>query len=203
MKKVFTIAAIALAIPFAAQAQGGYIGANVGRVKQNTTDQLHFSDIKDTKGVSAKGSDTGYKLYGGYDFSEHFGMEGGYITQQKFDAEAPAGTAPKDGRAAVRGAQKSLYLAATATMPMAESLALFGKAGLAYNRTSFDVIDQPSRSHDQLSPMLGVGVSYALADNTSVVAEYESYGKLGKLGKSPDQINAKASMLSVGLRYKF
>lgn len=186
MKQALLVAAIGMALsaPVIAYADGAYIGVNAGR-----TDQKVFAE-----GVSgtAKDTTTGYKLYGGYDFSKNFGIEGGY-----FDSG--------DGKAVfangffVEGKTTSLYVAATGTLPLSEQFSLFAKAGIATTRAKLnnsvgDYFDQRTTS-----PVLGVGASYGVSKNIALVMEYENFGKSVKI----DNDYVKTELLSLGLRYKF
>jgi OOP family OmpA-OmpF porin len=186
MKQIIISALItaAVAAPLAAQAEGAYIGGNVGRAEQKF----------DIEGFNFKEHKTGFKLYGGYDFTQNVGIEGGYVDFRAAERSGNGGTASSKPR--------SLYVAATGTLPLNEQFALFGKAGLATTHTKVAVSvpgfsESDSRNHT--SPMLGLGASFALNKNVSFVAEYENFGKVAK----DDGSSIKASLVSVGVRYKF
>lgn len=186
MKTKFIAALIgaAVAFPFAAQAEGIYVGGNVGRAEQKLS----------VEGESFKDSSVGYKLYTGYEFNNTFGIEGGFTDLRKAEKTAYG----------VRGEVKTrnFYVAGTATLPLNEQFNLFAKAGFARNRVTVDV--SAANEHDSVrknrtSPLLGIGASYKLDKNLSLVAEFEHYGKVAK----EDGDSVKANLLSVGVRYKF
>lgn len=179
---------IALAASASAHAAGPYLGANVGNVEHNLS----------VDGNSGKKHKTGVKLYGGYALTENFGIEAGYARLGKVSDSDTDGvnTASLDYRA------RALYIAGTAALPLTPEFSLFAKAGLTSNHGKVTArlngfSDSMSRSHT--AAMFGVGAEYALAKNTSVVAEYENFGKV----IDGDGGNTKAQMISLGLRYKF
>ncbi|HJV00912.1 MAG TPA: outer membrane beta-barrel protein [Burkholderiaceae bacterium] len=181
---IATIAA-ALAAPLAAQADNAYVGVNVGRAEQKM----------DVEGVgSEKDSSTGFKLYGGYDYSKNFGVEAGYVDFRKVEKSALGyGASSKP---------ESIYLAATGTLPLNDQFSLFGKLGVAFNHTEVKAWEpgfSDSTTKNQTSPMIGIGASFALDKKISFVAEYENFGKVAKEGGD----SVKADMLSVGVRFKF
>jgi OOP family OmpA-OmpF porin len=184
MKQTILFAMIAaLAAPIAAQAES-YIGANVGRSEQKV----------DLDGFSFKDSNAAYKVYGGYNFTQNFGIEGGVADLREAEISGNG--------ARVSSKPVSVYFAATGTLPLNEQFALFGKAGVASTHVKFHASApgySESASDNQASPFVGVGASFALNKNVAIVAEYEYFGKIAKDGDA----NVKADLLSVGVRYKF
>lgn len=185
MKKTIFIAMIAtLAAPLAAQAEGAYIGANVGRAEQKVN----------VEGFSFKESTTAYKLYGGYTYNQNFGFEVGFADLRE---------AEKSGNGArIASEPKSVYIAATGTLPLNDQFALFGKAGVASTHVKISGSApgySASASDNQASPYFSVGASFALNKNISFVAEYENFGKIAKDGGS----HIKADFVSAGVRYAF
>ncbi len=187
MKTSFIAALIAAAVafPVAAQAQSTYVGVSVGQAKQKV----------EVDAGSLKESDTSYKLVAGYNFDKNFGIEAGYVD---------LGNAEMKRFGTVESKAKSLYVAATATLPVNNEFSVFAKAGVAANDVDLTVkvggatlSDSASRS----SAMFGLGASYSFTPNLAVVAEYENFGKIAK-GES-DNLNVKADMWTIGLRYKF
>lgn len=190
MKKqvIATILGAALALPLIAQAEGFYIGANVGRAEQKLS----------AGGESAKETDTGFKLYGGRDFTKNFGIEVGYVNFGKVGGSITDSV----GTWSVSLKPSALYLAGTGTLPLSEQFSLFAKAGVSFNRTKISVSTPDisgSTTKSTTAALLGIGAAYQFAPNMSVVAEYENFGKV----LDEDGINVKADLISVGLRYKF
>ena len=83
----------------AAGGSGGYGGINIG---QSVADIDHgrinsglLSGGFTTTAITDDKRDTGYKLYGGYQFNKYFALEAGYFDLGKFEFTAttvPAGT---------------------------------------------------------------------------------------------------------------
>lgn len=185
MKKNVLFALIAaLAAPLAAHAEGAYVGGNVGRAEQKV----------ELGGYSLKDHETAYKVYGGYNFTQNFGIEGGVADLR--EAEKTGGSARISSKA------RSLYVAATGTLPLNDQFALIGKVGAAYSHVKVRG-SMPGYSvggsDDQASPYASVGAAFALNKNVSFVAEYEYFGKIAKDGDA----HIKANLVSAGVRYAF
>lgn len=133
-------------------------------------------------------SDLAWKLYGGYQFTDTFGVEAGYVAH----GEVSTGW---EGRSKA----STLYVAGTATVPLSAQFALIGKLGVADNRHKGSYPGWSGPTTVKASPMAGVGVTYAFAPSLTGVVEFEHFGKI--YGR--DSINAKASTLSVGVRKSF
>jgi OOP family OmpA-OmpF porin len=175
----------ALAGSAAAQSQGAYVGGNVGRAEQKASVDGLGSD-KDT--------DTGFKLYGGYNFTQNFGLETGYADLGKLKRSYFDGSVSLE--------PTSVYFAATGTVPLDAQFSLFGKAGVARTKVkgSIAVDDfRQSGKENRSTGYFAVGATYAINHNFSVVAEYENFGKVYK----EEDANLKANLISVGVRYKF
>ena len=183
MKKQILIALIgtALAAPFAVQAEGFYVGGNIGRANQKATVDNFGSD---------KDSSTGVKLVGGYAFTKNVGAEIGYVTLGKANLVIAGEAFSTKTRA--------FYTAATGTLPLNEQFSLTGKLGVSANRVeNSDVTGSETR--DRITALVGVGATYNFAPNLAAVAEYDYFGKVIK----EQNVNFKANLLSVGIRYKF
>lgn len=180
---IATIAA-ALAAPLAAQADNAYVGANIGRAEQKIS--VDASSIKENT--------TGFKLYGGYDYTKNFGVEVGYVDFRKVEKSV--------GVIGASSKPESIYVAATGTLPLNAQFSLFGKLGVAYSHTEVKAWEpgfSATTTKNQTNAMIGVGASFALDKKISFVAEYENFGKVAKEGGD----SVKADLLSVGVRYAF
>jgi OOP family OmpA-OmpF porin len=184
-----TLLGAALALPLMAQAEGTYIGANVGRTQQKLSDE----DVG-----SVKDNTTGLKLYGGYEITKNFGAEVGYVHFGKGEASANDGV----NSASISAKPKAFYLAATGTLPLNDQFSLFAKAGVARNSTKVTgTLNGASESETlkRTGAMFGLGAAYNVTKNVAIVAEYENFGKV----VNEDGANLKADLVSVGVRYKF
>ncbi|MBA5639407.1 outer membrane beta-barrel protein [Duganella sp. LX20W] len=186
MKHSIIIAAIAAAVaaPLAAQAQNAYVGANIGRAEQKF-------DIPSGSGTE---NTTGYKLYGGYEYTKNVGAEIGFVDFRKVEgSESGYGASSKP---------TAIYAAATGTFPLNAQVSLFGKLGLAYNRAKIEAWlpgQFYSTTKNKTNAMIGLGASFALDQKITFVAEYENFGKVAE----QNDLSVKADLLSVGVRVKF
>jgi long-chain fatty acid transport protein len=185
---------------------GWYFGLSAGRAKGRDWDSSRFVSSFADKGVvgtqsSADSTDTGYKVYVGYQFTDYLALEGGYTQLNDFIAHG-AGTAPQLSRLHQEMGSAVGFLSAVGTLPLTKSFSVFGKAGFDSWKTATKTIIVNSATGDfartdvadrGADPFYGVGASYSFTDNLGVRWEYERYG----LG---DQ---KIDYLSAGLAVKF
>jgi OmpA-OmpF porin, OOP family len=183
-KQLFAVVVgAALAFPLFAQAEGAYVGGNIGR-----------AELKAGGDGFGKENKTSFKAYAGYDFTANFGVEGGYVGFGKVKGN--------DGTESSSGDTSALYAAVTGTLPLNEQFSLLAKVGITRNETKIKIDDTNfhfSSTENKTSALIGVGGAYNINKNLSAVAEYEHFGKTLQLGDS----HIKASQFSVGLRYKF
>lgn len=130
------------------------------------------------------------KLYGGMTVSDRYSVEIGYGSFGTYKVADPTpGSIEKFSLAA-----KMLYAAGKASMPLGDLWSVFGKLGLAVNRTSEEANAQPSVSRTFVRPMIGFGAEYAITKNISGVLEYNFYGTSG---------NFRQQKLELGAQYTF
>jgi OOP family OmpA-OmpF porin len=178
----------AFSAPATAQDAGWYIGAAYGMTSMDV----------DSSGVSnpvVDDSDSGFKIYGGFQFNKHLGAEIGYVDAGK--ATFSGSAIPSLGIGAFSGEIKftAITFAAVGTLPLNESFALFGKAGLAAwdAKASANVVGVSGSVDDSGTDLLyGIGARYNLNRNWGVTLEYEAVDAEGTV-----------SMTSLGVRYKF
>ncbi len=189
-----------------AQSTGWYAGANAGRTG------AEIDDPRITRGLAAQGfsttsindhdRDTGFKLYGGYQFSPHFAVEGGYFDLGKFGYTAntvPAGTL--NGEMRVKG----LNLDLVGTLPLTGKLSALGRVGVNVARVSDQFsgtgavnVSNPTASKSEANVKYGVGLNYAFSDALAMRLEVERYRVNDAIGNKGD-----IDMVSVGLVYRF
>jgi len=146
--------------------------------------------------------DTGYKLLIGYHFDKTWDIEGGYTHHGKFQFRS---TNLDRIDSVFDYSASSWYLAGKGTLPVTETIGVFGKLGLAVNtaKTNYwgdtshalllpllpgTVISEPnlasyitpgSYSKISTAPLIGFGVEYAAWKDMKIRLEYENYGKFG------------------------
>lgn len=198
---------VTIASPFAAADDAGwYVGGNIGQSRAKIDDpritSSLLSDGFTTTSITDDNRDTGYKLFGGYQFNPNFALEGGYYDLGRFGFSAntsPAGTL--NGNIRVRG----LNLDAVGILPFTEKLSAFGRVGLNYAdaRDSFSgsgLVDvtNPDPSKRGLNYKLGVGLQYAFTESLAMRLEAERYRIDDAVGNKGD-----VDLVSVGLVYRF
>jgi len=200
------LAAIVGPYAMADDAAGWYGGVNVGQSRAKIDDVRITSGLLGgglaTTSISDDNRDTGYKLYGGYQFNKNFALEGGYFDLGNFGFTAitvPAGTL--NGNIKVRG----LNLDLVGTLPITEKFSAFARVGADYAqaRDSFRgtgavLVLNPNPSKRELNYKLGVGLQYAFTEALAMRLEAERYRINDAVGNRGD-----IDLLSVGLIYRF
>ncbi len=192
MKKHIFAALIgaAMVLPMVAQAQAqaqtgsAYVGASAGRSEEKLS----------AFGFDEKAKETGYKVFGGYDFDKMFGVQAGYVDFGSADATAQGISASIK--------PKAFYVAGTATYDLDPQFSLLAKVGASANRTKFNVTSATltgEQTKNKTTLMFGVGAAYNFDKNFSVLVEYENFGK----ALDENDTSLKNSLISAGLRYKF
>jgi len=186
MKKLIFAALVGATMMGAAHAEGPYIGVGVA-----TAD--HTSNIGGTTGVSSDGYKASGKLFGGYDFDKTWGVEAGYTDFRKsnynYSVNGVPGSASSDGHA--------FYVAGKATAPINDQFSVFGKLGVAQDKSTLSASTAGfSRSDSKTEGYGGVGAQYNLTKQVALTLEYERYGKTKDFG-------AKADVWTVGAKYSF
>jgi len=169
-------------------AQGFYIGGSVG--KSDFDDDNAIPDLI-TSG-SVDGSDTGFKIFGGYQFNQHFGVELAWVDLGKAGYSGTFSGLPVTGGTVETS---GLNLSAVGILPLGSGFALFGKAGFfAWESKAKDVTGGLpfSGKEDGTDLSYGVGASYDFTKNFAIRAEWERFKAVGDI-----------DLLSVGIVYKF
>jgi len=183
-----------------------YLGANIGQSKASIDDARINSSLLGAGFtqvlIADENRDTGYKIYGGYQFNRYLAVEGGYFDLGKFGYRAttvPGGTLT--GEIKLRGINLDLV----GTLPITEKFSVFGRVGANYAeaRDSFagtgsvHVLDANPNKRET-NAKLGLGVQYALTNALSLRAEVERYRINDAIGNRGD-----IDLASVGLVYRF
>ncbi|WP_394755789.1 outer membrane beta-barrel protein [Rhodoferax sp.] len=193
---------------------GWYAGANVGR------SGTHIDDARITSGllgggltvtsISDRDRDTGYKLFGGYQFNKYLGVEGGYFDLGTFGFTANTSSAGELGSVNTGSLTgdirlKGVNLDLVGTLPITEKFSVFGRAGVAYARandtfrsTGAVAVLNPNPSKRDTNYKFGAGVQYAFTDNLAMRAEVERYRINDAVGNKGD-----IDLVSLGLIYRF
>jgi OOP family OmpA-OmpF porin len=207
--KLGLLALAVSACPFAMAADPGwYGGVSVGQSRASIDDEriarglaasgLATSSIDDQN----KGTDTGYKLFGGYQFNRNIALEGGYFDLGKFGFKAitvPAGTL--SGEMKVKG----LNLDLVGTLPFTEKFSAFGRVGATYAEAedsfsgtgAVSVLDPNPKKQDG-NYKYGLGLQYDFTQKIAMRVEAERYRINDAVGNMGD-----VDLISVGLIFRF
>ena len=184
-RRLAAILVAALAAPSVALAEepetGLYAGAGAAYVV------LGDEMCDPIQGVAVESCDDkafGFKLLGGYRFSEFFGVEVGYVAADGFEAKARA--ALNSGRTAnikVDADYSSFYSAAVGRYSLKERLTVAGKVGIHWWKlegTVSDIFpsgaDVYNEETDETDFGLGLGAEYKVLDNFAVQADWDYHG---------------------------
>nr|WP_315467421.1 outer membrane beta-barrel protein [uncultured Undibacterium sp.] len=142
-----------------AAAQTSYFGGSVGRSKWN------FDCAGTNSCHTAAGS---WKLFGGYDFTPNFGVEGSYVYLNEVGATASSLKATFNGRGAD-------VAAVARTAPMNNFIG-FAKLGVAFMKG--EVVASAggyagSETHYSGQPLIGLGVMYQIDKKVAIRAEVD------------------------------
>ena len=172
----------------AAPAQGFYIGGSVG---QSDFDDSNAIPDLITSG-SVDGSDTGFKIFGGYQFNQHFGLELSWVDLGKASYSGRFGALNVTGGSVETS---GLNFSAVGTLPLGSNFALFGKIGFfAWESNASDVTGgfPFSGTEDGSDVSYGIGASFNFTKNLSMRAEWERFKAVGDI-----------DLLSIGVVFKF
>lgn len=181
MKRIRSVLAVLLpafffvvGTPAVAQDAGWYIGGAYGTTSLDV-------DTSGLPGVSIDDGDSGFKLYGGFQFNKFLGAEVGYVDFGKFPVSAGS-----TGDLSLT----AFTLAAVGTLPLGESFALYGKAGLWMWESESSIPN--TAGTDDADVFIGVGARFNFNKNFGLTLDVEQY-------EASDSI----TMTSIGVRYKF
>ena len=184
MKAAFAIvlpaAFMAISAPASAQQSdaGWYIGGSYGMTNIDVSTS--------GPGASVDGDDSGFKIFGGFQFSKYWGAEVGYLDAGKASVTGPGGNT----NLSVTG----WTLAGTGTLPLGENFALLGKVGMwMWDSSCSGAVCLPSASDSDADMYYGIGARYNFNKNWGVQVEWEQF----------DTSSDAVTLTSIGVRYKF
>jgi OOP family OmpA-OmpF porin len=208
MKKLHALCLASLAAlactPVLAQNEGHFYGGiGAGRSQSKIDDDrinaaLIGSGATSTS-ITHDQRDAAYKVFGGYQFSPNFGVEGGYFNLGEFGFKStttPAGTL--DGRIKADG----LNLDLVGTLPVNDQLSLLGRVGMirARARDTFTTtgalsVANPRPETTQQNYKAGVGFAYKFSPSMTLRGELERYRINDAVGNNGDINMASLSLV--------
>jgi len=170
VSKVLLAGSFAIAFSTPVSAQNWYAGASAGQA--TAKDVACDLDIT----CSLDDSDTGYKLFGGYNFSKNLAVEFGYADLGEISA---SGTDTGLGTASLNIETTAIFVTVNGIFPVSQNVNLFAKAGMArwdmdLSATS-SVLGSASLSDDGFDILFGVGASFDVSKTVSIRAEWERF----------------------------
>lgn len=165
MKILTLFAAFALGLASqvaSAQESGYYLGIGLGK----STIGFNGDDFGTQSVGSIKSTvtgDTGYKLFGGYNFNENWAIETGYADMGRFMYKwrATAGALYQNNIYTFDYKASSWFMAAKGALPITGQFKVFGKLGVTINKSKDTFVLDRSR---YISPPLAPCIGYANPD---------------------------------------
>jgi OOP family OmpA-OmpF porin len=203
-----SLASLSLALVPAASAQvsGWYAGAGVGSSRTDidvggwnaSLAAAGFTGVTTT----ADETDTGWKLFVGYQVNRNFAVEAGYVDLGRAGVSSTV-TGPLAGTGGVRASATAWHVDAVGILPMNGSLALLGRVGIVASETRFSLTGDlaglaPSETERKTSYKLGLGLSYDLTKTVGVRGEWERFRVADGDGGTHS-----VDLFSVSLRVRF
>lgn len=178
--------------------EGWYLGGSVGAATLKA----------ETEGINANGSEnnsaTGYKVVGGYQFSQRWAVEAQYQDLGTWGYRNSSGNGAGTAQAKITG----LGISAVGRFPISRDMSVFGKLGAV--QQTFDAsasnlsgTSSSSGRFTKTTPLLGIGLEYALSPTVSLRAEYEYFGLPTLAERDTRKVQANTELLSAGLIYRF
>jgi OmpA-OmpF porin, OOP family len=180
-----------------------YVGASAGW--SDIDNEIAFPGLI-TAGT-ADGKNTGYKIFGGYEFNRYFGVEVSLVDLGKLKYSGSyLGVPVTGGKVEVVGLNGS----AVGIVPVSESFSLFGKLGIfAWDASWSDVTGGvPTKAQDNGANLsIGAGFAFNFTKNFSARLEWERFkaggGEDYNSGSPNLTSSAKIDFVSLGFLFKF
>ena len=222
MKPGFLLSSFVLALaltPATALAGDWYVEADVGQAKyvdldSQFTQRLPFGNLVS---VTARNSSNGtaYRLSGGYQFNEYWGLELGYVDLGEGDVSqsdtihvpGPTDLGLVEPRSDVLSFKVQAWsLSGTASYPLTDDLSFFARLGaIQYQATedlNFMLFNSTSSVEDTASGSqitLGIGVDYSLTSTWALRLGLDEYRHIGNTATGQGDIR----LLSLGILRRF
>lgn len=200
MKRLIATAALATLVASPAFAQsyqynpneGPYVGAGLGYTKLDNDSLDWLADA----GASTDDSDTGYKLFVGYQFNPNFAIEAGYVDFGDFSASASVPGYSAKAEISAEGFTAALV----GKLPIQNGFSVFGKLGMIAWDGDYKESDSDgwsySESSDGSDPYYGIGAEYEV-ERILMRAEFERYD----ISDSGEDF--EIDMISASIGYRF
>lgn len=192
MKKLVAVALLSLSSVAMADS-GAYAGIGFGRASVDVdTTGLSNTSVDDT--------DTGFKIYGGYQFTNNFGLEAGYADLGKATINGEEIGVPFNGSIE----NSAIFLDAVGTLPLTNEFSVFGRAGVAFTKTEASVnvpgFGSASDKENEANLKFGLGAQYSFTKSVALRAEWERYLDVGDEATTGE---SDVDVVGISLNVKF
>lgn len=193
MKRKMLAILVLTSMASTAMADGFYGALDIGQSKaRDMCSATNFGG-----NTSCSTTATAYRIGGGYNFSQNFGVEVNYadlgnvnpVSSPGYDQSTKATT---------------LQAAAVGYLQIANGFSLIGKLGIAQTKFK-QTWNTGSSSASDTNLAYGVGAQYDFSESLAARAQYEDFGNVGALPitATSGTGRSKVSLLSAGLVFKF
>ena len=170
-----------------------YGGIGVGQGRAKVDDARINAELTNAGATSTTlthdQNDTAYKVFGGYQFSPYFGLEGGYFKLGKFSFKSNSfPTSTLDGQINLEGINLDLI----GYVPLNDHLSLLARFGIdntrardRFSSTGSILVNNSHPEYTDRNFNAGLGFSYKFNPNISLRGEFERYkinDAIGNLG---------------------
>lgn len=200
MKKVLSVAAVALALSATAvQAhEGMYVGGNFQMAKFDLESPSGIPDAA-KEAVDGKWKTSTFNVVAGYDFNQHFAVEG------RIGIPASSETYSLGGASLEGKPQTSYAVFGKGTLPLTDMFSVYALAGVGSSPYKIEAkagSESASAKFDKVSLQYAAGVEVNFTPQIAMTAEYGMYG-YGKqtIGGKEAKYNTKG--FNLGIKYKF
>jgi len=202
--RILLKALVVLGLPFAVSLahaeQGFYLGFNVGQATYDLAlDDFAIFDDGSIVSASLDDSDTSFGFNLGYQLTENFSLEVGYVDLGEFTLDAVSdgsGFLYFPGNVDMAFETTGVTLALKLQAPVNEAISLYGKFGVLSYEVDFSFSNSGVSGSDTVDDsndtFYGLGASFAVGNNTSLNIDYVLY--------SLDDLDVDVA--SVGLEFK-
>lgn len=203
IKLLCTLCSLLIAFNANAEEKGFYLGGSLGHSSIDTVSEgdvnAAFASVGVTTTSDVDDSDLGWKIFGGYNLNQYFGIELAYVDLGEAEINATS-TAPVAGTASISAEADGFTFAGVARYPINERFDVFGKlGGFVWDVEGGGSLTvgggtiTATAEDDGTSILFGLGAEYEMGNNIGVRAEWERYEV------SSDDVD----LFSVGLEYDF
>jgi OmpA-OmpF porin, OOP family len=165
-----TLPSIGMAQSMSGPDSAWYIGGSVGQSKFDV----------DCSGATCDDTDTAFRVFGGYMFNKHFGVELGYADLGKLTI---TGALPPFGTVSASLKVKAFDLVAVGVLPIGDKFSVYGKLGMYRADSDLSASSTTGLSgstSDNNTDITGaIGAGYNFTKNLGIRAEYQRYSKVG------------------------